>query len=71
MKGYVGYSVPSGSGVLTSKDHQHRGGTVVCVFVSVGTRSSYAPLMMTMRAMKVLQRSVWLTTGITSLYHPP
>jgi hypothetical protein len=24
MKGYFGYSVPSGSGVLTSKDSQHR-----------------------------------------------
>jgi hypothetical protein len=71
MKGCFGYSVPSGSGVLTSKDRQPRGERVVCVFLFARTRSSYAPLMTTMREMKVLQSSVWLTTGITCLYHPP
>jgi hypothetical protein len=70
MEGYFGYSVPSGSGVLTSKDSQHRGERVVCVLLSARTRSSYVPLMTTMRAMKVLEISVWLTTGITSLYQP-
>ena len=34
MKGYFGYSVPSGFGVLTSKDHQHRARELcVCLYL--------------------------------------